>query len=272
MSETLHLPLDKSVIDLRDAQEAEQKSGSLESLNDAAGLWNQVEKQAESLQAPGSSLETAKHFIEKMHDHSKETACHCMRVALGTVAAAKLLGANEQDALFAGLLHDGGKMDESAVPKELLEKSVRGTEAWTAEDRAAMSNHSKAGYEMALALGYSKQIALAIGTHHRNQKFPSGMDDHELTPETRRLRDSVTIADFIDARFSRKDGWGDTDEQAQREGAIEHIKLVLDHEIYSDLEDKDSLAQTMLERLLNLRAETALSISTNQVPELVGAK
>ncbi len=188
----------------------------------APGFKTEITELATALGVPEEQFEVVAGLLDQLIDYSPEHANHSMRVAIGTLEAAKLLGADTNQAFIAGLLHDVGKL---VVPLEVLEKPGK----FNNYDRQKMSIHSKAGYKIARHYGFSNDISLAIGAHHNLQEDPYGIDDNRLTRSSRLIRDAITIADHIDAAWSRNDDY-------ESESQLNHVMFVLDQDTYGKKE------------------------------------
>ena len=212
-------------------------------------LWQRTEQRAHELNIPDEQLESAKGLVEKLNQHSPYTCAHCMRVADNSAEVAEMLGADQKAAFLAGLVHDVAKIN---VPREILHKPARLTD----EELEVVNRHSEEGHDMVEATGkFPEAVPQAIGSHHVVQERNSnGMDDSDFSVATRKVRDSLTIADIVDAVF-RNDGYSDKNSfEDNYRRALGHIHFVLDQDIYDDIQEKESFAIKMLDHLLAKRA------------------
>lgn len=170
-----------------------------ELVSDAVGL-------ATELKIDYEVYRTTFTLLDKLKDHDLKTAKESLQTLPLALAAAESLGefhgieVDLKDVWSAALLHDIGKI---AVPKELIDKSNAGDE-WTTEDKAQMSYHATAGYQIAKTFGLSDEIAFPIGEHHAKQiGSPSYGAGLYLSYSQRITRDAIATADYFDADINR---------------------------------------------------------------------
>jgi putative nucleotidyltransferase with HDIG domain len=205
---------------------------------------------AKELGVPKEQVEVELELVEQMDAMHRPLCSHCLRVSLLSTKAAELLGADPAVAQVSGILHDVGKM---GVDPKTLKKTVK----YTPEDYEKMNRHSQVGFNI---LRHYKDlpgvVPLVAGTHHKRQlSNENGMDDHDMSPEARKQRDAVTIADQVDSRF-RDDGRADNRTPEEREAQIlALINYVLEQDTYNGIPDKDALAKTIMHTLLETRAQ-----------------
>lgn len=221
--------------------EQPEPPNSLGELGDAIGendvrlqfLWEETRALAESLGVFADELAPAAFILEELGVYSPNTAAHCMRVGIVSLEPAKRLGADLKQTFLAGLLHDSGKL---MIPLEVLEK----TGAYDDNDRRIMAQHAEFSAKIAQDYGYDPDIVAALATHHRRQLFnPTGADDNTLSFAAQFIRDSITIADHLDAATTRNDGYNSP-------RLIEHVRYVLEQHSYEGYVEKEALAREIV--------------------------
>ncbi len=174
---------------------------SYEQLLDDALQIGQALGVSETLQAVTIEL------LAELKNHDEQTARESLQTLPLAVRAAITIAwyysdtAVDMEAVWAtALLHDIGK---ARVPKETIDKSNAGQE-WTESDAQIMSQHVNEGYAIAKEHGLPERIYCPIAESHSKQisRFMYGKS-LELGYSQRITRDSVAIADFVDASLNR---------------------------------------------------------------------
>lgn len=125
-----------------------------------------------------------RNFLGLLKQKDSYTYGHSIRVALLSVKIGEFVGIDRKPLLFAGLLHDLGKLD---VPDEILKK----TSEWTDEDFRIMKQHVIDGHKR--IKGRFDFTADIIKLHHEFQEHrypdPENLPSflHNYSPETRVL-------------------------------------------------------------------------------------
>jgi putative nucleotidyltransferase with HDIG domain len=132
------------------------------------------------LQAVNKSLQknyvtTVKIFASMVEMREAEKGGHSRRVAEQAQSLASKMGASEsdaQDVLFAGLLHDIGKI---ALSDDLFEKPFN---SLLAHERALVIKHPTIGESLLMALDAMQETAKLIRAHHERHDgkgYPDGL-------------------------------------------------------------------------------------------------
>jgi HD-GYP domain-containing protein (c-di-GMP phosphodiesterase class II) len=183
---------------------------SLESReNGNSSLESRVDRRFASLDVKFNHSDLIKSFLEPLKLKDLNTYSHCLRVGLLSADIAAFMHLNERPLLYAGLLHDLGKLD---VSDELLKK----TEEWTEEDAQAMESHVLNGYD-AIKDDFAFTADIIVRHHQfQDNKYPEELPSHnnpyslqsqELIMEYARI---LALADHYDAlhrensRFGKK--------------------------------------------------------------------
>lgn len=148
-------------------------------------------------------------FIEILKIKDLETYNHSIRVGLLSKRIADFMHLSRRALLYAGLLHDIGKVQTRV---ELLQK----TENWTAEDAEELNTHVMDGYR--ILRGHFDFSAEIILWHHRFQsrRYPEQMPEflHNYSQGTKIMIPifgrMLSLADTFDAlhRVNSKFGEG----------------------------------------------------------------
>lgn len=179
--ERKNLELEKQrleVLTLRQNEELKDLNASLEArvrerteeLRQAMGFLEVAHKKLKE-----GYLTSLKVFSNLMELREGAMAGHSRRVADHARRLARRLGMTEgevQDVLFAGLLHDIGKI---GLPDRLLHKPFS---ALTTEERAEVIKHPATGQAALMALENMKEAARLIRSHHERFDglgFPDGL-------------------------------------------------------------------------------------------------
>jgi len=137
-------------------------------------------------------------FLDPLRKKDAASYEHCVRVGSLSRSIARHQHMDERALLFAGLLHDLGKIN---TPIDTLVK----TEGWTPSDDAIMQNHVMDGYN--LIKGRFDFTAEIILFHHQFQenKYPKELPQplHSYSKETQQLIYEsamvLAMADMYDA-------------------------------------------------------------------------
>lgn len=167
-----------------------------------------VRAEAESLGISTSAFSSLLAHLSVLAEHSPAMYAHSLRVGLYAArVAVRVGGVSPRLALMGGCAHDAGK---HAVPVSVLEAEVFG-----AAERAAVSVHPQAGFDL---LSSSHLFsALVAGLHHSFQSSPYGIDldasvPFQLSPEQRQVvlaaAELVSVCDFFDALTTRRNDRG----------------------------------------------------------------
>lgn len=149
-----------------------------------------------------------KAFLAPLKEKHLPTYEHCIRVGLVASDIASFLQRDARGLLFAGALHDVGKIQ---APLELLNK----TSGWTEEDSRNMRRHVTDGYRMLRdRFDFAAEVAL---WHHRFQEagYPAKLppDLHDYSPGTKSIIPHygkvLAIADTYDALHRINDKHGE---------------------------------------------------------------
>lgn len=140
-------------------------------------------------------------WLELLRKHDHETYCHCFRTSFICMEVARLLGLDPKPLVYAGLLHDIGKVK---VNPEILRK----TKGFTEEDYGEVKEHPLVGYLILKeAFPFSAEILLR---HHKFQEdsYPENLPDNQYAPEEISLIEKyarlLARVDSCDASFNRK--------------------------------------------------------------------
>lgn len=140
-------------------------------------------------------------FLEEIKVYHKPTYNHCVRVGLKSVEAAAHAGCNIEQMLYAGLLHDVGKL---AIDVSLLSKKT----GFNEEDYHIMQGHPVASYMLTRKdFPFAAEVILR---HHMFEKnpypvsFPS-MKRRISKRSVEKHAKLLSIIDFYDAMCTRKD-------------------------------------------------------------------
>jgi polar amino acid transport system substrate-binding protein len=146
------------------------------------------------------------YYLEVMKIHDAATYKHSLRVGLLAARIAETMGLNAKALLWAGLLHDIGKM---LIDVSLLRK----TSNFTAEDMSQMKSHVEFGFRI-LNNAYSYTAAIIV-RHHRYSNYPypeilpalpSYLETRRLeVPDIDRAARILALADYYDALTTRRD-------------------------------------------------------------------
>lgn len=145
-------------------------------------------------------------WIQVMDVRHKETGEHSERVALMTVALAKLRGITDEKHLqsirYGALLHDIGKI---GIPDAILTKPA----ALTEEEMQLMKQHPQIAYDVLSQNDFLRQYMAIPYQHHERwdgQGYPQGLKGTEISLEAR-LFSIVDVWDAIYHRRTYKDAW-----------------------------------------------------------------
>lgn len=186
-------------------------------------LGGEVISLAEHLGVDRAQIELTTQLLDQLIDYSAFHANHSMRVTVATVELAKIMGVDPRQAWIAGMLHDMGKL---TIPQELLDPKRE----FKQTDYQIMKYHAEASFNIVRQYGFSEDIAMVVGTHHKRQLGRDGADnsygveDTVMSASARRLRDLLTMADHMDAA-SRNNAFKDT-------AALDQINYVLAQDSY----------------------------------------
>ena len=140
-------------------------------------------------------------WLEILRKHDCETYYHCVRTSLVCVEVARFLGLDPKPLVYAGLLHDIGKIE---VSPEILRK----TKGFTEEDYEEVKKHPLVGYLILKeAFPFSAEILLR---HHRFQgdSYPEDLPDSQYEPEEISLIEKyaklLARVDSYDASLNRE--------------------------------------------------------------------
>lgn len=145
-------------------------------------------------------------WIQVMDVRHKETGAHSERVALMTVALARLWGITEEKHLqsisYGALLHDIGKI---GIPDAILTKPG----ALTDEEMQHMKQHPQIAYDVLSKNDFLRQYMAIPYEHHERwdgQGYPQGLKGKEISLDAR-LFSIVDVWDAIYHRRTYKDAW-----------------------------------------------------------------
>lgn len=162
----------------------------------------------EELNLPEEKEEIIFDFLNQIEAKDKVTYEHSIKVGLLARRIARFLSLDEKALLYAGLLHDIGKVK---TPLETLQK----TKGWTEADTERMRCHVVDGYY--LLREYFNFTAEVILRHHRFQSsaYPEELPEplHEYNEETKTLINFyariLALADCFDALHRKNDKFGE---------------------------------------------------------------
>ncbi len=165
-------------------------------------LENLLEQAFDDLQIKPDQRESLKTYLTIIRNRDEATYKHCLRVGLLSRDIADYYGLDAKALLYAGLMHDVGKV---LVDGDTLRKK----ENFTAEDYEKVKSHALVGH--ALLAGIHEFTAAIIVRHHRYQPNPYPAElpkpKAKFSPATMQLIDMyarlLSVADFYDAAISR---------------------------------------------------------------------
>jgi polar amino acid transport system substrate-binding protein len=142
-------------------------------------------------------------YLDALKIHDIATYKHSLRVGLLAARIAEAMGFSPKALLWAGLLHDIGKM--------LIETSLlRKTDSFTSDDLKKMEPHVEYGYR--ILNNEHAHTAAIIVRHHRfsNHPYPAIIPP---LPEAFKAREQIieqsarilALADYYDALTTRRD-------------------------------------------------------------------
>jgi putative nucleotidyltransferase with HDIG domain len=143
--------------------------------------------------------ETLLGLVSALDLREHNTRLHSQRVREYTDLLARRFGLNEKNRReigFGALLHDVGKI---AVPDRILLKPDKLTD----DEWKEMHKHPEAGYRMVKRIGFLKEAAQIVRTHHERydgKGYPQGLKGGEI-PLGARL---FMVADVYDALTSKR--------------------------------------------------------------------
>lgn len=145
-------------------------------------------------------------WIQVMDVRHRETGDHSERVALMTVALARLRGITDEKKLqsirYGALLHDIGKI---GIPDAILTKPG----ALTEEEMQQMKQHPQIAYDVLSKNDFLRQYMAIPYQHHERwdgQGYPQGLKGTEISLEAR-LFSIVDVWDAIYHRRTYKAAW-----------------------------------------------------------------
>jgi hypothetical protein len=151
---------------------------------------------AEQQQAHTATLRALCQAVETKDFYTRG---HSERVSRGAGMIARQIGMRGDRAeavLFAGMLHDVGKL---GVPTKVLQKEGKLTE----EEFAAIQLHPMRGLEIVREIGFLNEALTGIMHHHERMDgrgYPMGFADQEI-PEFARI---IAVADAFDSMTSTR--------------------------------------------------------------------
>lgn len=156
--------------------------------------------------------------MDRLMQHHRPTAEHCMRVGILAVNIGQHEGLPRRAIYYGGSMHDIGKLN---VQPELLSK----TEKWTPADAHTLERHPGDGYAMMVAEGMLVTAALVV-RHHSLQprSYPANIPAAPpyMSDTLQRCASVIAVADYYDASH-RPNSAGLATEEAIRE------RLLADH-------------------------------------------
>jgi putative nucleotidyltransferase with HDIG domain len=169
---------------------------------DVGGARQLVEDISDSVSRnPGAIISLAR--LKTADDY---TYMHSVAVCAMMVALARQLGLDEvqtRSCGMAGLLHDLGKV---AMPKEVLNKPGKLTDA----EFAVMKTHPTEGYKMLMASNGVDPVALEVVLHHHEKMDGSGYPEQLQGEQISLYSKMGAVCDVYDAITSNrpyKTGW-----------------------------------------------------------------
>jgi putative nucleotidyltransferase with HDIG domain len=168
----------------------------------------QLSQAFEELKVKSQDETDIRNFLELIKQKDSYTHGHSIRVALLAVKIGEFVGIDRRPLLFAGLLHDLGKLN---IPDELLKK----TSKWTDEELQTIRQHVIDGYEMIKGrFGFTAEVILL---HHEFQEheYPEELPLylHNYSPETQALifkcARVLALADVYDALHREDSKFGE---------------------------------------------------------------
>jgi putative nucleotidyltransferase with HDIG domain len=148
---------------------------------------------------------TIQSWSQLMDMKDKETEGHCLRVADMTLRLARMVGMNEEEALYArwgALLHDIGKM---GVPDHILHKPG----PLTAAEREIMRQHCTLAYELLSPVALLRPALDIPYCHHEwwdGTGYPRGLKGDDI-PLAARLFAVIDVYDALRSDRPYRQGW-----------------------------------------------------------------
>lgn len=175
-------------------------------LNQVA-IETQLPHMFEELKVRPQDRDAIRDFLEPLKQKDAETYEHCIRVGLLARRIGKFMQLDERALLFAGLLHDLGKIE---IPTATLKK----TEDWTKEDMETTKQHVIYGYDK--IKGRFDFTAEIILLHHRFQEnsYPENLPPYlhsyseEKKAEILKHAKVLVLADNYDALHREDNKFG----------------------------------------------------------------
>ena len=180
----------------------------LDYFDPAVPLQTRLQMIFAEMEIPEEQRKSVAAFIEPLKIKDLPTYEHSIRVGILSAAIAKVMRLDEKALLYAGLLHDVGKIQTNPA-------TLKKTEGWTEADTAEVKKHVLDGYRLVRGkFDFSAEIIL---WHHRFQsagypkRLPKPLHDYcrgtnAVIPMFGRM---LALADCFDALHRVNGKFGD---------------------------------------------------------------